>query len=550
MQTETIVFLGVALLLGLIIGVVIAFFMIKQQVAEAKAEAKAHADGEEARINQRLETAKAGWQEHQDALLKMKDERYQQTIQDNANAIEELKEQHQKALEALKEQYAKATEELKAQHEKAMSDKELYHKEMEEKMASRFNELKEQYAQAAKQQQEQQQKDNQEREERFKSDIDKQQRLFNEVMGRVQAEMKTATADLLKQRQEEFSEASKTNIDNIITPLQKTISEMKTVISENTTKQTELGATMKVKIEEMINQSASAKESADELVRVFKHTGKVQGDWGETILNELLTMQGLTKGIHYEVQEPIRDQEGNIVRTDEGKTMRPDVILHLDEKRDVVIDAKVSLTAFMDYVNEEDPEKKAIFLKKHIESVKSHYKELAKKDYSAYIKPPKVKMDYVIMFVPNMGALTTVLQEEPDLWREAMQKNVFIADEQTLYAALKIIQLTWTQIVQQENQQKVYALADEMLERVGDFLNHYNAVGKKLKETQDAFDNSHKKLEEGGQSIPTTCKKLMKLGAKNKNKQKEQVIAQFTEGETLALPATDEEPIEPEESEA
>ena len=544
MQTETIVFLAVALLLGLVMGAMIAYFMAKKQVAEAKAEAKAHAEGEEGRISQRLETAKQNWQEQQENLLKMKDERYQQTIQDNANATEELKAQHAQAIETLKEQYAKATEELKAQHEKAMSDKESYHKEMEEKMAGHFNELKAQYELAVKQLQEQQEKENKSRDERFKSDIDKQQKLFDEVIGRVQAEMKTATADLLKERQKEFSETSKANIDNIITPLQKTISEMKMVINENTTKQTELGATMKVKIEEMINQSASAKESADELVRVFKHTGKVQGDWGETILNELLTMQGLTKGVHYEVQEPIRDNAGNIIRTEEGKTMRPDVILHLDQKRDVVIDAKVSLTAYLDYVNEEDPNKKAMYLKKHIESVKAHYKELSKKDYSAYIIPPKVKMDYVIMFVPNAGALTTVLQEEPNLWREAMQKNVFIADEQTLYAALKIIQLTWTQIVQQESQTEVFNLANEMLERVGEFLSCYNKVGDSLRSAQEAFGDGYKKLKEGGQSIPTTCKKLIKLGAKPKSKERKNALSQYiTQPEALALPSDNEEDL-------
>jgi DNA recombination protein RmuC len=140
--------------------------------------------------------------------------------------------------------------------------------------------------------------------------------------------------------------------------------------------------------------------------------------------------------------------------------------------------------------------------------------ELSNKDYSSYVQAPKLKMDYVIMFVPHTGALMTALNEQPDLWRKAMEKNVFIADEQTLFAALRIINLTWTQIVQAQNPEKVYELANQMLDRVGQFYERFQAIGAALDKAKGAYDDAGKKLEEKGQSIMQTANKLIDLGAK------------------------------------
>ena len=279
-----------------------------------------------------------------------------------------------------------------------------------------------------------------------------------------------------------------------------------------------MSSEMKVNIENMMRQSEAAKKSADELARVFKHGSKVQGDWGETVLDELLESQGLTRGVHYDIQSVIRDADGYVVKSNEGSIMRPDVILHLDQRREVIIDSKVSLTAFMDYVNAEEEDKRQLFLKAHIDSIQKHVKELSAKDYSSYVQSPKVKMDYVIMFVPHTGALWTALHSQPDLWRKAMEKNVFIADEQTLFAALRIINLTWTQIAQAQNHERVYALANELLDRVGQFMKKYQAIGKALENATKAYEDGEKKLLPGGQSILQTCGKLEKLGAKQSDK--------------------------------
>lgn len=348
--------------------------------------------------------------------------------------------------------------------------------------------------------------------------LDAQQAKFDETIAKVTAQMKSATEDMLKRRQEEFATSSNTSIGQIVNPLKETIDRMKEAMKENTIKQTSISSEIKTQAENMMRQSAAAKESADELTRVFRHAGRVQGNWGEIILDELLESQGLTRGVHYEIQSSIRDAAGDVVRDEEDRGKRPDVILHLDQKRDVIIDSKVSLTAFMDYVNAEDEGERQKHLKAHVESIQKHVKDLAGKDYSSYVKPPKIRMDYVIMFVPNTGALWAALNAQPDLWRKAMDKNVYIADEQTLFAALRIINMTWTQIEQARNHERVYELASEMMDRVGQFLDRYRAIGKALENAEKAYEAGGKKLEPSGQSIIQTCVKLQKLGAKQSSR--------------------------------
>ena len=207
-----------------------------------------------------------------------------------------------------------------------------------------------------------------------------------------------------------------------------------------------------------------------------------------------------------------------MVKAPGGTTLRPDVILHLDQRREVIIDSKVSLSAFMDYANAQTEADRQRYLKAHIESLKAHVRSLASKDYSAYIQPPKARMDYVIMFVPHSAALWTALSAQPDLWRNAMAQNVFIADEQTLFAALRIINLTWTQIAQAQNHEKVYALAEEMLDRVGQFVKKYQDLRHALDKANQAYEEGARKLAPTGQSILVTCAKLQKLGAKQSDK--------------------------------
>lgn len=368
-----------------------------------------------------------------------------------------------------------------------------------------------------------------EKERTYQEALQAQQQHFDVSIAKVEVQMKLATDEMLKQRQKEFAESSQTGLGQIVNPLRETIDKMKQAMTENadrmthamsesTQKQTAMSSEMKANIEQMMRQSEAAQKSADELNRTFRIGNRVQGDWGETILDELLESQGLKRGIHYDTQPYIRDAAGNIVHAPGGTTMRPDIILHLDQRREVIIDSKVSLSAFIDYANATNEADRQRFLKQHIESLKNHVRGLSAKDYSAYIQPPKARMDYVIMFVPHSAALWTALHAQPDLWRNAMIQNVFIADEQTLFAALRIINLTWTQIAQAQNHEKVYALANEMLDRVGQFMKKYEALGQTLTRATQAYEDGARKLAPTGQSILTTCGKLVKLGAKQSDK--------------------------------
>ena len=329
------------------------------------------------------------------------------------------------------------------------------------------------------------------------------QRRFDETIAKVRAEVKAETGEMLKERERAFAESSGASIGQIVNPLKENIAELRKAMEDGSREQAERRGELKQQIQSLMEHSDAARKSADELAAAFRHRGKVQGDWGETVLEELLASQGLREGVHFDTQVAITPN------------LRPDLVLHLDDRREVIIDAKVSLTAYMDYVNAENDGDREAALKAHVDSLKRHVRELAAKDYSSHIAPPKVTAGYVIMFVPVTGAFWTALNAEPGLWREAARQNVYITDEMSLYTVLKMVKLTWTQIVQAQNHEKVFKLADEMIERVGMFMEQYDAVGKALKDAAEAYDQGKEKLTPGGQSIITTSKKLIDLGARN-----------------------------------
>ena len=355
----------------------------------------------------------------------------------------------------------------------------------------------------------------QEMERRYQNALNEQKVHFDDLSKRLVAEAKNATEEMVQRREKQITESGHATMEQLVNPLKETIAKMEKTMNETTLQQTNANSALKEVLKQSIESNAATKQSAEDLVRAFKHDSKIQGDWGECVLEELLQALGLEEGVHFETQATLRDASGNTVRSDAtGCLMRPDVIVHLDKTKDVIVDSKVSMKDFLDYVSAEDPDLRKDLLKKHIESLKKHVKELSAKDYSRYVKAPKKTMDFVIMFVPRSAALWVALNKEPTLWREAMEKNVFIADEQTLYAALRMIKLSWCQIQQADNQQKVFELANEMLNRVGQFVKQMRVIGDSLEKAQKAYKSGMSKFAEKGQSVLTTCRKLELLGAK------------------------------------
>lgn len=499
----------------------------QRQLAAVKEEAERRLESAKAEAQQNMNNAKAEAQQQLDIAKREASERLEATKAEAQHQLETLKKE---ASEQLAKTKAEAQQQLEAVKKEASEQLEAVKKEAGDLLAKTKAEAEAQ-----------QQKALAEKDAAWNDIMKGQEQRFNETMARMSEQMKNATADMLKDRQKEFADSSNQQLGQIVNPLRETIDKMKQTMADTTLKQTEMSSVLKDNIERSMQQAMAAKKSAEELANALKHGSKVQGDWGEAVLDELLTSQGLVRGIHYDTQAVIRDAQGNTVHTDDGATLRPDVILHLDQRREVIIDSKVSLTAFLDYANADNEADRQRFLKTHIDSLQKHVKELSTKDYSAYVQPPKVRMDYVIMFVPNTGALWTALNAQPDLWRKAMEQNVFIADEQTLFAALRIISLTWTQIRQAENHEQVYRLANEMLDRVGQFMKKYTAIGKALKTATTAYDDAERKLQPSGQSILQTCAKLQKLGAKQSDKNPLPQLIDIDEVAALVQPADDKD---------
>lgn len=510
----------------------------ERRLESAKAEAQQNMNNAKAEAQQQLDIAKREASERLEATKKEASEQLAKTKAEAQQQLETLKKEASEQLEATKKE---ASEQLAKTKAEAQQQLETLKKEASEQLEATKKEAGDLLAKTKAEAEAQQQKALAEKDAAWNDIMKGQEQRFNETMARMSEQMKNATADMLKDRQKEFADSSNQQLGQIVNPLRETIDKMKQTMADTTLKQTEMSSVLKDNIERSMQQAMAAKKSAEELANALKHGSKVQGDWGEAVLDELLTSQGLVRGIHYDTQAVIRDAQGNTVHTDDGATLRPDVILHLDQRREVIIDSKVSLTAFLDYANADNEADRQRFLKTHIDSLQKHVKELSTKDYSAYVQPPKVRMDYVIMFVPHTGALWTALNAQPDLWRKAMEQNVFIADEQTLFAALRIISLTWTQIRQAENHEQVYRLANEMLDRVGQFMKKYTAIGKALKSATTAYDDAERKLQPSGQSILQTCAKLQKLGAKQSDKNPLPQLIDIDEVAALAPPAEDQD---------
>jgi DNA recombination protein RmuC len=194
--------------------------------------------------------------------------------------------------------------------------------------------------------------------------------------------------------------------------------------------------------------------------------------------------------------------------------MQPDIILHLDGTRDLIIDSKVSLSAFVDYMNAENDEDRSAALTAHIRSVRNHVRELAKKNYAAYVKQPRQSVDFVMMFVPIDAALQLALSNDASLWRDAMNQGVFIVGEQNLYAALRAVDVTWTAIKQDANNKAICEAAAELMGRVGDMLKRVETVGICLDRANTAFKAVKEKAIDGRQTVLGSARKLVKLGAK------------------------------------
>lgn len=338
---------------------------------------------------------------------------------------------------------------------------------------------------------------------------------FDEQLKTTKEQLRVMAQQLMDAQAQRLKEENKENMGTITQPLKDAISEMRKAITDNTKDHTAQNASLKEQLRLMMESNREIGEKAESLANVLRRDNKVSGNMGEIILGDLLASQGLTEGIHYEVQARLRDEQGRPLKNDDtGKEMQPDVILHYPQGQDAVIDSKVSLVAYQRYVNAEAPEEKERALQDHIKSIRSHVTELARKDYSKYIKAPREAVDFVIMFVPFESSLQLALANDPTLWREAFERKVFITGEQNLLGILHMIHIAWVQNQQAENQEKVFGIAEQLLDRLGDFIQRYNKIGEQLDQAHRAFESAGNKLFTGRQSVVQKGRELVDLGAK------------------------------------
>ena len=342
-------------------------------------------------------------------------------------------------------------------------------------------------------------------------------RHYQEQLRMAQEQLKNATAELLTARTQELNRNNASQMNSIIDPLKEKIKEMQAAMDSSREQSTRNSATLHQAIEEIMKRTASIGDEAGRLAKALRHENKIQGNWGEAILSELLESQGLHEGVHYDVQATIKDKAGRPVLNEHtDKRMIPDVILKYSNDKALIIDAKVSLSAFLDYTGAETEEERGAALDRHLKSLRSHVKELAAKNYKRYILPPRESLDYVIMFVPNESALQLALINDPSLWREALGLGVFIAGEYNLVAALRIIRLAWIQEVQAEQQRKVFEEATSLIERVGEFYKRFTSIKKAIDDAAGAYEEAEKKLVTGRQSMLVPARRLKEMGYKEK----------------------------------
>lgn len=338
------------------------------------------------------------------------------------------------------------------------------------------------------------------------------------------ASMTAETEKLLRRREKELSEENHSSMDGILKPLKESISAMEKAMKDNASSHIEttakLSEQLKNAVREMQEKTSDVGRKADSLSEALTGRPKVQGCFGENFLEAILAGEGLQEGKHYSREAANEDLS------------RPDFIFHFKEnleQKDLIVDSKVSLTAFVDYMNATTDEEKTAALDRHLKSVRKHIDELARKEYAK--KNSRSFADYVLMFMPRDMAFRVALEADQMLWQEAYRKGVLIVTEQTIMPFLKIMQLTWNKFQHDTNTQKITTAAQNMIDRVGAFYDSYTELGRKLKSVCGEYNKGITKLQDNGQSITTSARQVITLGIRRSKGKELTVPEEMIEGE-------------------
>jgi len=347
-----------------------------------------------------------------------------------------------------------------------------------------------------------------EREESRKALSEEREKAFEAQRKQMEESFRTLSeqnsAGLRRQNMESISE--------LLKPIGEKFGQFDKAVQDSRISAASRDAAMQELIKNMMENSRSVGEEARNLANALSGRSKVQGDFGEMLLTDILKSAGFTEGIHFSTQEVIRDEQGHEIRSEEGRRMIPDVILYYPDDTEVIVDSKLSLTDYRRYLDAKTVEERDKYARAHIESITKHIDELKSKDYASYIPKNHRKVDFNIMFVPVEGAFTLMLEEAPLLWQQAKDAKVLIVSQMNLIIVLNMILMSWKQHDQQQNIAEVYKTASELMGQLRDWMKAFTNVGDHLSKASAAYNEAKAKLTDSNQSVINKIDRMEKMG--------------------------------------
>lgn len=353
----------------------------------------------------------------------------------------------------------------------------------------------------------------------LKDKLDNQENDLIEKQKQLRNEFELLANDILDKKSEKFTLKNKENLKTILDPLKEKIESFEKKVDDTHKESIEHHATLHQQIIGLNKLNEKISKDAINLTNALKGDSKAQGDWGETQLEIILEKVGLKKGIHYSTQGGYRDED--------GKLKKPDFIINLPDNKHLIVDSKVSLTAYENYYNAENEDIKAENLKKHIASIKKHIRELGEKEYTELygINTP----DYVLMFMPIEPALLIALNENNKLYLEALDKDVVLVSTSTLLATLSTVSSIWQQEDQKKNVLEIAKRAGAMYDKFEGFVQDLLKIGKSINSSKESYDDAMNKLVDGKGNLIVSIEKIKKLGAKAKKSLPENILTRAEE---------------------
>lgn len=330
----------------------------------------------------------------------------------------------------------------------------------------------------------------------------------------LKTEFKNLANEILTEHQHNLRQANRDSIDLMLKPFKDNITEFRERVERIYAHENEQRGALKNELDNLLKLNQQMTSSAANLTDALRGNSKVQGDWGEAYLETILESTGLVKGLHYHIQQNFKDEE--------GANQRPDVVLSLPEERRIVIDSKVSLTAYIRYTEAStDAERKAALVE-HISSVRKHFQELAAKEYQKLLNSP----DFVVMFVPTEPAFLEALKADNTIWTDAYAKKIIISSPTNLFALLKMVGDMWRRDAQSKNQAEIVDKATKLYEQLVAFTEQLEGVGSALDSAKSRYDEAYKRLHTGNNNIVRLGERLRKLGLPTKKQQSAKALAE------------------------